>query len=574
MNTLLETIEFIKQLFLTDLDVFFVSIHDFVKCVKRRPTQEEWLKHLDIKEDFAISLTPHLANNQTSWACIDIDFRPAEEKLKEYIKGSPFYLFKSRKKGYHLYIFFTRPYPCSVVRKQLKEWVMVLRQSSMFSTSASKYFPKDNLFQKIELFPSSDAIGPNSSGHAIRIPFHSEKTTIEGFFNNIKKCSIEDVMGRDYLIPPCLEKLTSEQATEGFRNKLCFNIAIYLKRRLGFLDAEILQNYVSKFCDIETSEIETITASLEKQKYQYQCKGDLLNPVCEPKECTTTFGALGYDFEPLRHGGVGVLKPAKVLERKLEFQEKEGLEKKEKKQENLIEQIKNLPKIETKIKKILSDHLAPLGGLQMFKITYDEYLGKLGFALKIKGKLKFFVVKYSVALNFNLLLKTLNFASLEIQNLPIKYIQDNWQVYINLVIRNASEPEDSLKFIIIQAFKDYLINNKNARYKEAEDIRRILRENPFDSLIFYNEETNLIALNKQCCIDIIKERIGIIRVPNFDLRDIINIVLFLEKGAASFDYPNLESYVEINAIHFGTINGLILKSAEKEEDIKDIKEVC
>lgn len=282
------------------------------KTVHEPPTVELWEQHL--AGTYSLGIVPIRDDATCCFGAIDIDKYDKELSVladQLQLLQLPLTLCRSKSGGAHLYLFMKEDCPAELVRGKLMEWAVALGYSG------------------VEIFPKQTRLaGQNDYGNWINMPYYdAEKTpryavmadgarlTAEQFMDladtmaisiaALRKVAIQqDEALEDYLdgVPPCLQSLiVAGGIAKGGRNNGLFNIGVYLRKRYGDLFAEKLDEYNQKFIDppLGHKEVAVLVKSLGKKVYEYKCRDDPIQPVCNRQICLTRkFGVGSGDKDP------------------------------------------------------------------------------------------------------------------------------------------------------------------------------------------------------------------------------------------------------------------------------------
>ena len=211
------------------------------KTHRRGATEKDYLNHLEGVT--GIGIIPLLKSDKCWFGAIDVDIK-GDVKLNESLESLeqkvrrlelPLMLFSSKSGGAHLYFFAEEPSSARLIQERLKEF------SSALGYEGCEVFPK----QITRLKETDD-------GNWINLPlFGQDRSAIyEGEKMDrlaaLKLCNYmrmseanlrafqlkEHGMFKDG--PPCLQTLAGNGVTEGSRNTLLLNIAVYIKRKYPF----------------------------------------------------------------------------------------------------------------------------------------------------------------------------------------------------------------------------------------------------------------------------------------------------------------------------------------------------
>lgn len=221
----------------------------------------------------------------------DIDFTEIERRIHK--NNLPLVLCQSKSGSAHCYIFFKDPKNTKELREILKSYAEIFKG---VGEKDIEIFPKqDNIF-----YDEKDKV----AGSYINIPYFNANKTNRycidngtprslSEFINIAKSKIQTttalkISESNYVgIPPCLNTLLNVGVTQGNRNNVLYNFAVYAKKRYGNDWEEEVYIYNHRVCEnpLSEREISSIINSVSKKEYQYKCKEEPCLTYCNYKEC-------------------------------------------------------------------------------------------------------------------------------------------------------------------------------------------------------------------------------------------------------------------------------------------------
>lgn len=274
-------------------------------------TNELWRAHLEGR--IGLGIIPIDDDALTSFGAIDIDVYPLDlavllEDVAGY--GLPLIICRTKSGGAHLYIFCKPKAPAALVRAKLAEWAVLLG------------------YPGVEVFPKQSKLASEAdTGNWINIPYMNGDRTLryalkpdgsaatpEEFLQLVEQTAISparldafqtptrgDELD-DFLLqaPPCLET----RARIGFgdwQNNGMFNIAVYLKKRYKEDWIKYFAAYNTRLMKppLTPRELTSITKSLSKKHYSFQCRQEPICSVCNRVVCLTRkYGIYGSSDDP------------------------------------------------------------------------------------------------------------------------------------------------------------------------------------------------------------------------------------------------------------------------------------
>lgn len=286
----------------------------FTEAVYAGLTVDLWQGHLDGL--YGVGLNPITDDATCRWGAIDVDIdkRPDLIQIAKDVTRLelPLIVCRSKSGGAHLYLFTTEPVPATLMRGKLMEWSVALGYSGV------EVFPK-----QVRLASSRDV------GNWINLPyFNGDKTvryaintegkryTVTEFLKLADDLAVtpselegigmaSDLTFGDMLAeaPPCLQCIAGKGgAGEGHRNKMMFNVGIYLRKRHGddwegFLDQYNQPPYVEE--PLGHKELSNLVKSINRKTYEFTCNESPIAQACNRQICLTRkFGIGGGDDDP------------------------------------------------------------------------------------------------------------------------------------------------------------------------------------------------------------------------------------------------------------------------------------
>lgn len=286
----------------------------FTETVHAGVTLELWQAHLDGL--YGVGIVPITDDATCRWGAIDVDIehRPDLTQIAEDVTKLelPLIVCRSKSGGAHLYLFVSEPVPATLIRGKLMEWSVSLGYSG------------------VEVFPKQVRLaGARDFGNWINLPYFAGdataryavtttggKLSVDQFLQladdlAVTKSELDgigttsDLTFNDKLAdaPPCLQCIAGKGgAGAGARNKMLFNIGIYLRKRHGdtwdsFFDAYNVEPFVEE--PIGHKEIAALVKSVNRKNYEFTCNEAPIVQVCNRQICLTRkFGIGGGEDDP------------------------------------------------------------------------------------------------------------------------------------------------------------------------------------------------------------------------------------------------------------------------------------
>ena len=286
----------------------------FTEAIHAGVTMELWQGHLD--GVYGVGLVPITDDATCRWGAIDVDIehRPDLVTIAKDVTRLelPLIVCRSKSGGAHLYLFTSEDVPASLMRGKLMEWSVALGYSG------------------VEVFPKQVRLaGPRDFGNWINLPYFNGDATVRyAITTEGKKLGVEDFlkladalavtaseledigMASDLTFgdkfaeaPPCLQCIAGKGgAGEGHRNKMLFNIGVYLRKRHGdqwegFLDQYNCAPFVEE--PLGHKELSNLVKSINRKNYEYTCNESPIAQACNRQICLTRkFGIGGGEDDP------------------------------------------------------------------------------------------------------------------------------------------------------------------------------------------------------------------------------------------------------------------------------------
>lgn len=286
------------------------------------PTLKKWTQHFI--GEIGIGIVPINEENNCYWGVLDIDGEVDHVLLQTRIQemNLPLVVCYSKSKSAHCFLFVENPIEASMMRSVLEEM-------------ASKIG-----FAGCEIFPKQDRLNlaQGDLGNWLNMPYfgdtrlgvlltdgilveqdidsfleyaYSKRITPESFTALTKSMSkLIDTLDNDPDLkdaPPCLQYiLMTLGITDGSRNKILFNIAVFCKKKFP---EETYKDKVKEIHDkyspepLALRELDTIIESATKKEYRYTCKDGALKQFCNSSTCIErTYGIeLSHEIKTIKN---------------------------------------------------------------------------------------------------------------------------------------------------------------------------------------------------------------------------------------------------------------------------------
>ena len=256
-------------------------------------------------------------HNKCKFGALDIDEYPLDhnalvDKLEEL--KVPCIVCRSKSGGAHIFFFFTKWMEAADFRDKAAEIAAALGHG------------------RCEIFPKQEQVlvERGDVGNFINLPyFDAHKTlrfaywkegpvyieaTLQEFVERIHKIKCDpnkfmelSVGGKPNLFPgfvPCLRAMLSVGVHEGGRNKVAFQLGVFLQKSTpNDWKSQLEQLNVKHFTPpLPAAEIVTIQSQLEKKEYQYLCKDEPMSSHCNQGVCRGLKHGIGTTSMPAISG--------------------------------------------------------------------------------------------------------------------------------------------------------------------------------------------------------------------------------------------------------------------------------
>ena len=278
--------------------------------IKKTPvTDDMWRTHLR-GDNPSLGIVPINDDSMCRWGCIDVDTYPIDHKaiVEEIQKLElPLVVARSKSGGAHIFLFLSEWVPAKIVRSKLIEWSADLGHANT------------------EVFPKQISINTERGdvGNFLNLPYHGgddsfryafndvgESMTLEEFYTKVDAVSLTKSQltkrkaKREIAVemddgPPCLQTLMSMGISEGGRDQVLYQYAVYAKK--AFPDS--WQTKIGKFNyqyfspELSIEQVNKTIKQHEKQDYQYKCKDQPICSVCNPVQCKLRKHGIGSAYQ-------------------------------------------------------------------------------------------------------------------------------------------------------------------------------------------------------------------------------------------------------------------------------------
>ena len=284
--------------------------------IVRQPLTLELLQgHIDGKK--GVGAIPINEKNQCKFGALDIDEYPLDHqqlvnKLDEL--KVPCIVCRSKSGGAHIFFFFTKWMEAADFRDKAAEIAAALGHG------------------RCEIFPKQEQVlvERGDVGNFINLPYFDAEKTLRYAIIKVGKTYVEaslkefiqhlgtvkcdpnkfmqiSVGGKPNLFPgfvPCLRAMLSVGVHEGGRNKVAFQLGVFLQKSTpNDWKSQLEQLNVKHFTPpLPAAEIVTIQSQLEKKEYQYLCKDEPMSSHCNQGVCRGLKHGIGTTSMPAISG--------------------------------------------------------------------------------------------------------------------------------------------------------------------------------------------------------------------------------------------------------------------------------
>jgi len=272
------------------------------KIWRQEVTEQHFQDHLNGNEP-ALGIVPNRDDNLCKWGVVDVDVYKnfKHDKIVALLKNTNAIVFRSKSGGAHVFLF-------------TNEWVTAKLMRSKLKMMAAFIGYAD-----AEIIPQQDEKTTEKSiGKYLNLPYHGNGNTnryafdeecnplsLEEFYKlhdkkvltkkqleDFKlKFAAEDTKEDDpfYGMPPCLKILLTQKVSEGTRDNTMTQLCVYLKKRHGkdFIDQPYKYNDDYFDPPLSKQEVQKTIDSVAGKDYQYMCKVQPMQSVCQALECAT-----------------------------------------------------------------------------------------------------------------------------------------------------------------------------------------------------------------------------------------------------------------------------------------------
>ena len=249
---------------------------------------------------YGIGISPVNGENRCFYAVVDIDVYTAE--CTQYVLGIvhdydlPFFVFRSKSGGLHLYAFFREAESAKEVRRVLFRFVDTFALNTRYEDKV-EVFPKQDVLPKdghgscvtLPYFRYDRTPNPMLAPDGTPVPFARAMAALDGSFTSVKDIGTKlDTL--PYMdAPVCIQRalLSGTVGENSGRNDFLFSVAVYLKKRFGEGVAEHLAEINGALpAPLSDAEALQIAQSVQKGEYRYKCSScQICKKFCSKKEC-------------------------------------------------------------------------------------------------------------------------------------------------------------------------------------------------------------------------------------------------------------------------------------------------
>ena len=273
------------------------------KIIKKPPTPELWVQHLEGKE--GLGIIPIRDDNMCKWGAIDIDSYDVDHlKIVKRLKEAKIvgWVGRSKSGGAHIYFFFTDPIKASFVQSKLTELAASLGHAE------GEIFPKQ----------STILVDRGDTGNGLNMPyfkgefstrsvydFKGEVLSPEEFVDQATRFRIGPDQFAKYSMsepeptlkhgPPCLNELCQQGFGEGSRNNALFNLGVYARMFDSDNWEALVQRYNVDYLHppLSHTEVGAVIKQLQRKDYHYKCEDQPIKPFCNKDVCITRKHGVG-----------------------------------------------------------------------------------------------------------------------------------------------------------------------------------------------------------------------------------------------------------------------------------------
>lgn len=282
------------------------------RTIRQPLTADIWEQHL--AGTYHAGVCPIADDSTCVFGAIDIDsykeFDITALAKKVADLNLPLVVTRTKSGGAHCYLFCREPIPADVIRAKLMEMAEALGYSG------------------VEVYPKQTRLaGVNDFGNVINLPYFDvtqterygvldgDKLSAADYLKTAALMAVSDESLRALNLnddpkfteqlkgaPPCLRTLIARGGIpEGARNNGLFDIGVYLRKRYGENWETYFDQYNQDFVSppLGSKEVQLLTRSINKVKYEYKCGDSPINSVCNRQICLTReFGIGSGDSDP------------------------------------------------------------------------------------------------------------------------------------------------------------------------------------------------------------------------------------------------------------------------------------
>lgn len=277
-------------------------------------TVELWSQHLSGVS--SLGVVPIRNDNTCRFGAIDIDAYDIdlrELSARIQVRNLPLVLCRTKSGGAHLYIFFSDDIPAAYLIDRLRTMASALGygKAEVFPKQARLLVERGDVGSWINMpYFGADktdryALGPKGLSLNLQ-EFINYARSLTLSRNEFDALSIEapEILPDG---PPCLQRLTLDGFPEGTRNSGLFNLGIYAKKATPDAWKQKLEDYNQRFMNPPLTAVEVlgVIKALDKHDYNYTCKTQPIEAVCNADKCRRCkFGIGKGDFGMPKFGSL------------------------------------------------------------------------------------------------------------------------------------------------------------------------------------------------------------------------------------------------------------------------------
>lgn len=257
-------------------------------------TVELWSAHLAGAS--GLGIVPIMEDNACRFGAIDIDAYDLDLKLlnaKINMRRFPLVLCRTKSGGAHLYAFFSENVPADAVIDKLRLMAAALGygKAEIFPKQAKLLVSRGDVGSWINMpyFGADNtdryALGANGARLSLEqfITYAQARMVSAEQLTAVNADPDEALSGG----PPCLQRLITDGFPEGTRNSGLFNLGIYAKKAHPDNWKVKVEEYNASYMKppLTASETLGVIKALDKHDYNYTCKTQPIEAVCNADKC-------------------------------------------------------------------------------------------------------------------------------------------------------------------------------------------------------------------------------------------------------------------------------------------------